>query len=140
MADFLVQQTFAASPDAVWKYLGDFAGIGDWMPGIEKTEIEGEGIGSLRKLYFNPTTFVVEALKALDDSARSLSYSIEEGPAPVENYLATITVVEDGGQTRVDWTATFDTPDGVDPEVIKPALSGAYTGALATLKKIVDAA
>jgi carbon monoxide dehydrogenase subunit G len=139
MADFLIQQTFKASPDTVWSYLGDFGGIGNWMPGIEKSEVAGDGIGATRKLYFNPTTFVVEALKARDETGRSLSYSIEEGPMPIENYLATISVVEDGDETRVDWSATFDAPEGVDPEAIKPALSGAYAGALTALKKIVDA-
>ena len=82
MADFLVERSFTADADTVWSKLGDFAGLGDWMPGIAKNEVEGEGVGAVRRLYFNETTSVVEKLEAHDDAAKSLSYSIIEGPAP----------------------------------------------------------
>jgi len=87
MADFLVERSFSADADTVWSKLGDFEGLGDWMPGIVKNEVEGEGIGASRKLYFNETTCVVEKLEALDEAAKSLSYSITEGPAPVVDRL-----------------------------------------------------
>lgn len=137
MADFKITDDFDAPADTVWKYLGDFEGIGDWMPGIVKSEVSGEGLGAIRKLFFNETTSVTETLRALDKAGRSLSYSIDEGPAPVVDYLATISVSDAGDGARVEWSATFDTPAGVDAEAVKPALTGAYSGALAALKQII---
>ena len=121
MADFKIDRSFNASADDVWAKLGDFAGLGDWMPGIVKNEVEGEGVGAVRKLYFNETTAVTEVLESHDDAARTLQYSISDGPAPVESYLATISVTPDGDGCRVDWGATFETPEGVDPH--SPAAS-----------------
>ncbi len=138
MADFLVERSFSADADTVWSKLGDFEGLGDWMPGIVKNEVEGEGIGASRKLYFNETTCVVEKLEALDEAAKSLSYSITEGPAPVVDYLATIEVKPEGDGCRVEWRARFETPEGVDAEAVKPALSGAYGGALKVLASLVE--
>jgi carbon monoxide dehydrogenase subunit G len=141
MADFQIQQEFDQTAGDVWKYIGDFAGIASWMPGLQSCVVDGEGIGSVRTIHFNETTFVKEALKALDEGARSLSYSIEEGPIPVQNYLATIEVVDSGsGGCRVNWSARFDLPDGLDPAAITPALSGAYGGALTALKGLLDGA
>ena len=138
MAEFQVERSFNASADRVWARLGDFAGLGDWMPGIVKNEVEGDGVGATRKLFFNETTCVVESLTAHDEAARTLSYSIDDGPAPVIGYLATIRVLPEGDGARVEWHARFETPEGVDPEAIKPAMSGAYNGALAALAKLVE--
>jgi len=78
---------------------------------------------------------VVERLEAHDDAGRILSYAITEGPIPVQNYLATITVSETGSGCHVDWTAKFDLPEGVPADAVRPALEGAYGGALDALKE-----
>lgn len=135
MAEIAVARDFEASADAVWKKLGEFGEMG-WMPGVNSCEVEGEGLGALRKIAMGPTT-IVERLEAHDDAGRSLSYAITEGPIPVQNYLATITVSEAGGGCHVDWTAKFDLPDGVPADAIRPALEGAYGGALDALKELL---
>ena len=98
MAEIAVERDFAASADAVWEKLGNFGEMG-WMPGVASCEVEGEGLGSIRKIAMGPAT-VVERLEAHDDAGRILSYSITEGPIPVQNYLATITVSESGSGCR----------------------------------------
>ena len=133
MAEIAVERDFAASADAVWEKLGNFGEMG-WMPGVASCEVEGEGLGAVRKIAMGPAT-VVERLEAHDDSGRILSYSITEGPIPVQNYLATITVSESGSGCHVDWIAKFDLPEGVPADAVKPALEGAYGGALDALKE-----
>ena len=32
----------ARSPDQVWSVIGDFGGIGGWMPGIESCRLDGD--------------------------------------------------------------------------------------------------
>jgi carbon monoxide dehydrogenase subunit G len=137
MSNFKIQENYESSADAVWKLLGDFGGIADWMPGIESCEVSGEGVGAVRKIAMPGGANVEETLEAHDEGARSLSYSIGEGPLPVQDYLATITVNEEGSGCSVDWTAKFGLPEGIPDEPILQALEAAYGGALVALKKKV---
>ena len=136
MGKIELSEEMAAPASAAWEKLADFGGL-DWMPGVEKVEVEGEGIGAVRTVSMGPMN-IKERLESFDDAGRSLSYSITEGPMPVENYLATIRVSESGDGCRVDWSASFDLPEGVPAEAIENGLNGAYGGALAALKKLVE--
>jgi len=137
MSKFEIQENYENSPDAVWKLIGDFAGIGNWMPGIESCEVTGEGVGSVRKIGMPGGITVEETLEAFDAKVRSLSYSIGAGPLPVENYLATITVTPEAKGCSVDWKAQFELPAGIPDEPIIQALEGAYGGALVALKRVL---
>jgi carbon monoxide dehydrogenase subunit G len=137
MSSFKIEQNYGTSADEVWTYIGDFAGIDSWMPGVESCETDGEGVGSVRKVGM-PGMSVEETLEALDPAARSISYSIGKGPLPVQNYLATIHVSEEGTGCSVAWSAEFDLPEGIPDEPILQALEGAYGGALAALKKKLE--
>ena len=137
MAEIVIERDFTASADAVWEKLGNFAEL-EWMPGVSSVDVEGEGLGALRKIAMGPAT-IVERLEAHDAAGRSLSYSITEGPIPVENYLATITVTPKGDGCHVDWSAKFVVPEGIPADAIAPGLEGAYGGALDSLKDLLGA-
>ncbi len=138
MAQIVIEEDFAAKPDAVWEKLADFGGLAAWMPGVESCETEGDGIGAVRTVAMGPVK-VVEKLEQFEPAARTLAYSIVEGPMPVQNYLATIKVSETGAEAcHVDWTASFDLPEGLTEEQIAPGLQGAYGGALKALKALVE--
>ena len=138
MPKIAVEADYSASAAVVWQKLADFGDLASWMPGVESCDIEGDGVGAVRKVAMGPVQ-VVERLEALDDAGRCLSYSIVEGPMPVQNYLATIRVQETGAAAcHVDWTASFDLPDGLTEEQIAPGLQGAYGGALKALKRLVE--
>ncbi len=136
MGKIELSEEMAAPASAAWEKLADFGGLG-WMPGVEKVEVEGDGIGAVRTIAMGGMS-IKERLEAFDDEGRSLSYSITEGPMPVQNYLATIRVSETGAGCRVDWTASFDLPEGVPADAIEKGLNAAYGGALAALKKLVE--
>jgi hypothetical protein len=134
MSDVAVNLEFSSTADAVFKELADFGGIGTWAPGVVGCKLEGSGIGSVRSIEMPGGVVMEERLESLDDSQRSLSYSIIGGPMPVDNYIATIRVSETGNGCRVDWGASFDAPEGVPAEGIAGGVSGAYSGMLAALK------
>ena len=136
MASMAVEQDYTSSPAEVWQVLRDFAGLG-WMPGVESCEVEGEGIGAVRRIAMGGN-IVTERLEAFDDDARTLSYSIQEGPIPVRDYLATISVCESEGGCHVDWSARYELPDGVPADALAKGLEGAYGGALRALKKQLE--
>ena len=93
-----------ASADAVWALVGDFGGIGGWMPGIESCRVEGDD-----RILDTMGMTITERLVARDDAARALTYSIKDG-APVETHQAVITVTPVGDTSHVTWDVEA-TPD-----------------------------
>ncbi len=127
MADVRIEDEIAGGVDAVWAKIADFGGIEEWAPRLEKCELEGEGVGSVRRISMGGMQ-IGERLEKLDEAGRSLTYSIVEGPMPVENYLATITVSDIGsGRSHIVWTCSFDAP-GMSEEQAQ-GLAGGMEGA-----------
>jgi hypothetical protein len=138
MGKIEVATEIAAPASAAWEKIGDFGGLGSWMPGIDKCDVEGEGVGAVRSISMGGTA-VKERLERLDAGTRTLAYSIVEAPMPVNDYLATIRVSETGADScRVDWSATFEVPQGVPEDALAKGLEGAYGGALRALKQQLE--
>ncbi|GAA3042781.1 SRPBCC family protein [Streptosporangium longisporum] len=104
-----------ASADEVWGYLRDFGNVAEWLPGIDRCEVEeggGSRPGTVRRLEGLGGVFR-ERLLTLDDDSRSATYEILEGPLPVSDYRAVYRVspVTDSGRAFVEWSATFAADD-----------------------------
>jgi hypothetical protein len=138
MPQFEVDKQISGSLEKAWGVLAAFGECG-WIPGIEGCELEGSGIGSVRKLKMGGME-IHERLEAFDPEARSLSYSIIAGPMPTENYLATVTLSDAGsGKVRVQWGAKFDAP-GMDDEQangLAQGIEGSYSGMADALGKAI---
>ena len=102
----------SASPHQVWRLIGGFGSLPDWLPYIPKSELSAGG--RVRHLADLRGDIIVEQLEAFDDAARSYSYSILEAPFPISGYLSTLRVQQaaDGNRSRVEWSGKF-TPEGV---------------------------
>jgi carbon monoxide dehydrogenase subunit G len=122
MATATAELTMSATPDAVWAIVRDYQGLDSWMPGIEKSVAEGDD----RVLSMMGMT-IRERLVNLDESAKSLTYSIVDG-APVESHEATITVHDADGGSRVTWDVT------ATPDDMAGLMQGLYQGALEALQ------
>jgi mxaD protein len=122
MAEGAVDVTVNASPDAVWAKVGDFAGVGDFFPGIESFRLEGDDrvIGMFGME-------IRERLLSRDDAARTISYSVVEG-VPIESHTATISVEADGDGSKVTWA--YD----VEPAEMAPIFGDTYKAALAAVE------
>lgn len=112
----------STTPDSVWAIVGNFGGIGDWMPGIESCVVDGPD-RVLRLMGLE----VTERLQERDDDARTLSYRIVGG-VPVINHVATISVAAVGSGSRVTWDVE------VEPDDMGPLLQTTYQQALEALK------
>ena len=140
MPSIAVEDTIAASADATWAKLADFGGLGSWAPGLTECKLEGEGVGSVRRLVMGGME-IAERLESLDDAARTLTYSITEGPMPTENYLAKIVVTPTGDAScAISWSASFDAP-GLNEEQAQGVAQGvqaSYQGMVDALKTVVS--
>jgi len=122
MAKEQIEMEIAASADEVWRKVGDFGAVGDFLPGIDNVVLEGDDrvIGMLGME-------IRERLIERDDRARSLTYSVVDG-VPVEQHRATVAVAADGHGSRVTWS--FD----VVPDEMAPIFADTYRKALEALR------
>jgi len=134
MVNVKVSERIEATADQVWGLLRDFGGIERYTAGFEKVEVDGQGIGAVRTITLPGGAALQERLEAFDDAGRRLQYAIVGGPIPVENYLATIEVKDEGNACRVDWSSNFD-PKGIADDQARTMIEGVYKGGVAGIKK-----
>ena len=139
MASTTASLDIPQSPDRVWRLIGGFGSLPDWLPYIPKSEL-GEG-GRVRHLTNADGGVIVERLQSFDHDARTYSYAIEQAPFPVTGYLSTLTVHAVPGSpdtSRVEWSGSF-TPTGVTDTEAEELFHGIYTDGLAALLETVRA-
>jgi carbon monoxide dehydrogenase subunit G len=117
----------ARKADDVWAVVGDFGGIGGWMPGIEACTVDGD----VRTIEMSGMK-VGERLVNCDDAGRVLVYSIVSGPAPVDHHEATISVTPAGDESHVTWAVD------VEPEAMLALFTQIYQQSLDALKTHIE--
>lgn len=127
------------SAEALWARVRDFASIKDWHPAIAAARLEGgagDQPGVIRHLTLQDGPVIVERLLALDDSARTYSYTIVDGPFPVTRYVSTLRVypVTDGGRAFVEWHSTFDCEAAQVDAMVSTFAGAVYKGGLDWLR------
>ena len=120
----------AAAPDAVWKAVGDFCGIGTWHPAVEKCELQQKDGKTFRLLSLKGGGTILEQQSAWDDAAHSYGYTIVESPLPVANYASTLSVAANGGGSTLTWVGQFDAKGAPDDKA-KEVIAGIYEAGLA---------
>ena len=123
MASSISETDIARSADDVWKLTGDFGGLADWMPGIEKCTVEGD----VRTIDMNGMQ-IGEQLVSRDDATRTIVYSIVSGPVPFELHKATIAVTPAGSGSHVTWAVD------VEPDAMLDLFTQIYQQSLDALK------
>ncbi|MGD0312689.1 MAG: SRPBCC family protein [Acidimicrobiales bacterium] len=116
-----------APAEQVWAVVGDFGGIGSWMPGIESCRVDGE----LRIIETMGMT-ISERMVSKDDTGRTLAYTIADG-APVESHQAVITVIPRGAGAQVTWDVD------ATPDEMADLMAAVYQQALDALKVHIEA-
>ena len=112
--------------DDVWAVIGDFGGIGGWMPGVDSCRVEGDD----RIIGLMGMT-ITERLVSKDDPGRALTYTIADG-APVETHQAVITVTPKGNASHVTWVVE------ATPDEMADLMTTVYQQALEALKAHVE--
>lgn len=112
------------SADDVWALVTDPTGIVDWFPGLTACTF-AEGV---RHVTTASGIEVDEEVVTNDSDLRRFQYRIVPGVVPVEQHLATVDVIDDGGTTLVVY--------GVDvaPDPLGPGMQQTVAGALDGLK------
>ena len=122
MANVEHQVHIDATPDEVWAVMGNFFGLADWFPGIERCEKSSDDV---RTIYMG-TIEIDERLLERDEDAKSFAYTIDKGPMPLEHHRADWSVVPDGDGSLLTVKAEVRPDDALaifDP-VYKQAAEG----------------
>lgn len=117
MVEVSIERDYEVAAERAWALIADFGDV-SWVPGIEKVEVEGDGVGMVRHLTVPVFPPLHERLDAIDHSARMLEYSI---PAveyiQVENYRARAQVVDLGrGRCRLLWSCEAEAAGASEEE------------------------
>jgi len=108
MPSATISKQVDVSADAVWKLISNF-GDTSWMPAGTQATLVGSGVGMERRIALGPDKSIHERLLALDERARTLSYSIPVNvPFPVTNYRATMRVRAKGAGCELEWSASYE--------------------------------
>ncbi len=117
MIEVRIEREYAFGIQDVWGVIADFGNV-SWVPGVEKVDLEGEGVGMIRHLTVPVFPPLHERLDAIDQEKKVLVYSI---PAVeyicVKNYTARAEVVDLGpGRCRVLWSCTAEAEGAPEDE------------------------
>lgn len=125
------EAVFAAAADDVWAIVREFGRLDDWLPPVVVCRTDRDGIGALRTLTLGDGAVVVERLEALDDAARTLTYSMADaGPMPLVDYVSTITVsANPDGTAAMRWSGNFGVA-GADEGDVVASIEGLYRAGL----------
>ena len=137
MAKVSMSMNLGEQAKTVWDMIGGFNALPDWHPAVQRSEIEGDGTGSIRTLHLVGGGTITERLEQQDEDGRSYSYSILSGPLPVANYTATIRLKDapDGSGCVVEWESDFEPAGAPETDAVK-AIQGVYAAGLDNLKKM----
>ena len=137
MAKVSMKVNLGVPADQVWELIGSFNALPDWHPAVEKSEIEGEGHGSVRTLHLAGGGTIRERLEQIDEEGKEYSYSILSSPLPVMNYTATLRLheAEDGSGCDVEWESDFQ-PTGMPETDAVEVIRGVYQAGFDNLKKM----
>ncbi|MGQ0652169.1 MAG: SRPBCC family protein [Betaproteobacteria bacterium] len=136
MAKVTMSTKVNAPAARLWQVVGGFNALPDWHPAVEKSELEGDGKGSLRRLKIAGGGEVVERLESLNETERVYAYSIVNGPLPVANYVSELSVKDNlDGTSTLQWSSTF-LPAGVSETEAVKVIEGIYQAGFDNLRKM----
>jgi hypothetical protein len=160
MAKVSMSMNLPASADKVWDLIGGFNALPNWHPAVERSEVEGEGKGSVRTLHLAGGAVersevegegkgsvrtlhlagggtITERLEQIDDAGQVYSYSILSSPLPVANYTGTIRLKEsaDGSGCAVEWESDFQADGAPEGDAVQ-VIQGIYQAGFDNLKKM----
>jgi hypothetical protein len=124
----------AASPEQVWQAIGGFCSIAEWHPAVARCAAGEQDGAALRKLTTVDGAMLVERRVQYSEEGMSYSYQIVESPLPVEDYEATLAVMDSAGGSMITWSGEFVAAGAPDAEA-RTAIEDLYAAGLAALRE-----
>ena len=109
--------TINAPVDKVWDTFKSFDYVEKYLPLVQKTEVQGSGVGATRICTFSlpdgSTGKLSEKIESLDESQKTISISLKDGVLPATNAIVNTKFnALDGNKTELDISSTA-VPKGI---------------------------
>jgi uncharacterized protein YndB with AHSA1/START domain len=128
--------TIDADPERVWALAGDPARIGQWLPALASSELDGDE----RSCTTVDGAELKERIVEHNDAERYYVYEITEAPMPVESYRSVLSVHGHDGHSHVGWQADFEAGDAAAAAELEAAFAQIYREGLENLRAHVEGA
>ncbi|WP_085316136.1 SRPBCC family protein [Derxia lacustris] len=97
-----------ATPDELWKTIGDFAAPERWNPALRSTRTDkGSTAGSTRQITLANGLRLEEQLDEIDAAGRTMSYrsgaTVDPKALPASSWSARLRVTAQGSGSRLEW-------------------------------------
>lgn len=141
MARAYVSSVINASSEKVWERVRDFNGLPKWHPRIRDSRIEdalaSDKIGCIRNFNLQSGDNIREQLLGLSDYDLFCTYSMLEGPMPLEDYVATLrlTPITEGNRTFIEWSAEFNCDPANEDDLVDGISTNVFLGGFEALKR-----
>ncbi len=134
MTSVSISKTLSVSPDAAWNEIRSVGGLERWVPIVQTCEVEGSGVGAVRKCGLGEGAFGFEKVESIDETQRVFTYSITESPFPLVDYIGRMHVApgSDGG-SEITWSCEFGCDAAAEAEMTT-MLEGAFSDGLTGLQ------
>jgi uncharacterized protein YndB with AHSA1/START domain len=143
MRNIYYSTVFEAPVEDVWQLLRDFNGWAAWLGPVNGSAIEdarpSDSVGCVRVLDVEGGP-ARERLLGLSDHSHTLTYSVEDAPIPMTDYVATVRLlpVTDGERTFAEWSGSFSAAPEQEAEIGDAIRSTVYEGGFAGLRKLLS--
>lgn len=140
MATARVNDELDASIDQVWELVKDFGDLGAWAPDGKVLDVEGEGIGAIRRVQSGDGSGAIfkERCEAIDPEAYSFSYAVLESPLPMRDYVAVVKLSELGSKRcGIEWSSEFEPVGAPEAELVQ-AIQAGYGYFIGSLKQALS--
>ena len=124
----------AATPDQVWRVLGDLTSVDRWIPGVTKVARTDTG----RICTFDDGHVQHEQILDYSPQTHSYRYTIDGAPLPVRDNTGSFTVEHADGHARVTWESSFAALDPAMSAQLAQMWEPYLPLVLANLKKVVE--
>jgi ribosome-associated toxin RatA of RatAB toxin-antitoxin module len=121
---------------AAWEAISHLGRVQRWNPLVKRAQVlsaEPTGVGARRRCELHDGTSVVETVTASKEG-ETVQIEMSEFSMPFNRATALTRVKELGPEhVEISFTFDFDVKDGMDAEMVKPAMSNLFAQVLAGL-------
>lgn len=137
MASISVSIDITAPVEKVWLLAGDFNGLPSWLKLIRSSRLSDAG--RVRHLVAINGAIIVERLLDHDEDGKQYHYTILEGPDPVSDYVASISLRHiDAQTTSVTWASRFEPNEPDQADAVVAHYRALYQAGLESLKAALE--
>jgi len=124
----------AATPEQVWRVLGDLTSVNRWIPGVTKVTRTDTG----RVCTFDDGHVQDEQILDYSPPTYSYRYIIDGAPLPVRDNTGSFTIEDADGHAQVIWESSFAALDPAMSAQLAEMWEPYLPLVLANLKKVVE--